>query len=125
MPNKVRTIFMVIHSGFGARYLLRSDIFKVLKSAGIRIVILTPNADEAYFRAEFEDDRVIVEQLEIEKCREYRYASKIQSILQEIRQLTFSGGIDVSTLQEKLRVYRERSDAQTPKRKLLLALILF
>ena len=45
-----KCIFLVVHQGFEARYLLRTDIFKEIKKCVEKIVIVTPNADEDYFK---------------------------------------------------------------------------
>jgi hypothetical protein len=54
-----RTIFMVISNGFAARFLLRSGVLDRLKEEH-RIVVLSPNAGESYFREEFEGPNVFV-----------------------------------------------------------------
>jgi len=61
---RTKTVFLVIHQGFAARYVLRTDIFRTLKAAGTRIVILTPNADEPYMAQEFAGEDVQLESLE-------------------------------------------------------------
>jgi CDP-glycerol glycerophosphotransferase (TagB/SpsB family) len=63
MPDAIKTVFLVVHQGFVARFLLRTDIFRTLKEAGVRIVIVTPNADEPYMKAEFAAPTVVLEPL--------------------------------------------------------------
>jgi hypothetical protein len=58
-----KTIFMVVHQGFVARYLLRTDVLRVLRDAGTRIVVLTPNSEEQYLRDEFPESDMAVEPL--------------------------------------------------------------
>lgn len=121
MTADQKTIFIVVHSGFGARYLLRTEILRTLEAAGVRTVILTPNADEAYFRQEFEAENVFVEKLEFERCRAYRYGSKIQPFLQAARQLAFNRGQEVSSMKERHRIHRESFERQSLKGKLVFA----
>lgn len=58
-----RTVFIAVEQGFGARFFLRTDILRCLRAAGARIVILTPNADEAYMREEFAGEGIHLEPL--------------------------------------------------------------
>jgi hypothetical protein len=88
IPNPVvygRTILLVVQSGFGARYLLRTDILSALRRAGVRPVILTPNASEEYFRKEFIDCDVVVEKLQADACARYIKGSRVQKILRRVR----------------------------------------
>ncbi len=72
MAPGAKTAFLVVPSGFAARYLLRTDILPTLRAAGARVVILAPNADEAYLREEFETDGVHVEALRTPPKQEKR-----------------------------------------------------
>ena len=58
-----KTVFIAVHQGFAARYLLRTAVLRTLKAAGARIVILTPNAGEPYMQEEFADEQVSLEPL--------------------------------------------------------------
>jgi CDP-glycerol glycerophosphotransferase (TagB/SpsB family) len=51
-------VFLVVPHGFSARSLLRTEILPTLRTAGCRVVILTPNFDEPYMRAEFDDEGI-------------------------------------------------------------------
>src|SRR5436190_21509966 len=57
------TVMLVVTQGFSARYLLRTGILPRLRERGARVVVLTPNADEPYFRAEMEAAGAVVEPL--------------------------------------------------------------
>lgn len=48
-----KTVLIEVHTSFAARYLLRTDIFRKLREAGINLVILSPYANEPYFQEEF------------------------------------------------------------------------
>lgn len=52
MPGGPKTIFLVVHLGFAARFLLRTDVLRTLIAGGARVVVLAPNADEEYLRDE-------------------------------------------------------------------------
>jgi CDP-glycerol glycerophosphotransferase (TagB/SpsB family) len=55
----VHLAFLLTH-GFGARTLLRSGVTKRLIEQGIRITIISPNADESYFQQECREQGVIL-----------------------------------------------------------------
>ncbi len=59
--NPEKVIFMSITHGFQARTLLRTDVLKILKNNGIKVVIFTPNWNEEYFLKEFTDSDVVIE----------------------------------------------------------------
>jgi hypothetical protein len=66
-------VLLVVHSGFAARYLLRTGIYPTLVRLGARILILTPNADEQYFLAEFAHENTTILPLRVEEgSRAYR-----------------------------------------------------
>ena len=67
----MQTILIAVNQGFASRYLLRTDIFRVLRASGAKLVVLSPNGDEEYFKKEFEDDNVIVERMNIEAYKAY------------------------------------------------------
>lgn len=79
----VPTIFMVISSGFQARSWLRSGVLDYLKEDGHRIVLLSPNANEPYFRAEFADDNVHIRLLNTGSKRVDYYMQRIRNYLFE------------------------------------------
>lgn len=102
-----KTILIAVNIGFSARYLLRTDIIKRLKKAGTRIVIVTPNADEPYFRKEFEDEAVFVEKYEFEKCRAYYNGSRIQYFFRIVRLHTLPGITKDSILNARLTAFKK------------------
>jgi hypothetical protein len=59
----MKTAFLSITHGFQARDLLRTDVFRVLRDSGVRIVILTPNYQDEYFVREFSGPDVALEPL--------------------------------------------------------------
>lgn len=85
-----KTVFIIVDQGFSTRYLLRSEIFQVLKNSGHRIVILAPNPDEEYFQKEFQINNVFMEKYEIEKYSEYQRKSVIQKLLKKARLFAYN-----------------------------------
>lgn len=59
----MKTIFMAVPYGTDARNLLRTDVFRILRDSGTRVVILSPAAADDYFIREFTGDDVVVEEL--------------------------------------------------------------
>ncbi len=55
MDKKIfmKTIFITISRGGTARNILKSDVYKILKALGNRIVILTPAYQDERFLKEF------------------------------------------------------------------------
>jgi len=106
-------IFLAVHQGFQARYLLRTDILTELKKRLERIVILTPNADEDYFKREFEKDNVVVERFEMEKCEAYLNGSKGQRFFILIRSFVLNGKYDIKTVDDHYRLFLRENAPKT------------
>jgi len=85
---EMKTIMLVVNQGFTSRYLLRSNIFPILRKSGSRIVILSPAAREKYFIEEFSGDNVFHELYEPEKYRDKN--SKIYQFFTHARLYSFS-----------------------------------
>lgn len=117
MSTKKQTIFIAVDQGFSARYLLRTDIFKVLKSSGARIVILTPNADEEYFVKEFADDNVFIEPLNLKGYKEYS-KNRIQSFLRQARWYVMNGKMDLHTIDMRYNLHKSRRKKDSIKDKI-------
>ena len=64
-----KTIFLIINQGFSSRYLLRSEIFSIIKDSGVRIVIVSPSSDEKYFCEEFKGKNIFHEKYKINRYR--------------------------------------------------------
>jgi len=104
------TIFLIVNHGFSSRYLLRTEIFETLKNSGARIVILSPNGDEEYFKKEFEDENVFIEPLDIEAYQ--RYYNKFQGFLKGIRLHSTNAKCDNSCVEMRYEnLKRTRSDS--------------
>ena len=59
----MKTVFITIFSGNGAKYILRSDIYRIMiKNEEIRLVFFVKNRERAeYYRREFDHPRMIFE----------------------------------------------------------------
>lgn len=79
---------LVINQGFTTRYLLRSNIFPILKKSGSRIIILSLAAKERYFVEEFSGDNVYHELYEPKKYRDKN--SKIYQFFTHARLYSFN-----------------------------------
>lgn len=112
-PFSQKTIFIAVEDGFSSRYLLRTDIFKVLKSSGVRIVILAPTADEKYFRDEFGGDNVFFERFESEKCDDYLEKSLFQKFLKNVRLYTANNGYPINFTKHWYAFYRKNRPHHT------------
>ena len=108
MEEKDKTIFMVVHQGFAARYLLRTDILKTIAESGIRIVVLSPNGRDEDFRTAFETESVCTEKFENEKCEAYLNSSRLQKIMRTIRLYTLNGRYNTQTADNYFRAFKER-----------------
>ncbi|MCB2226146.1 MAG: hypothetical protein KQH53_05660 [Desulfarculaceae bacterium] len=117
------TIFIAVNNGFGARYLLRSDILPGLIEAGVKVVVLSPNADEEYFRREFEAAGAAVELYDFAACRDYFLSSRAQIFLQELRWYAMPGRHDQGSLGARFAAFKNICDAEGPKAKLRYQLI--
>lgn len=123
MASTPKTIFIAINTGFGARYLLRSEILDNLIQAGIRVVVLSPNADEDYFRREFEDKGAVVEKFQFEKCRQYFLGSQLQIFLRELSWYAMPGKHDQGSLAARFKAFKNICRGQGSKAMLRYRLI--
>jgi hypothetical protein len=106
------TILLVAQQGFAARYLLRTGIFRTLRAAGARLVVLVPNADEPYLRAELGPD-VAVEPLRVPPNAPAR--SRAWTLAYTLRNYTLGHGERSEALQSKYQGFRRRvRGAQRP-----------
>ncbi|MCJ7565029.1 MAG: hypothetical protein MUP52_10635 [Candidatus Aminicenantes bacterium] len=108
-PRPEKTVFIAVNMGFSARYLLRTDILHRLLEKRTRVVILTPNAEEPYFREEFEKQGAYVEKYEFEKCRDYYTSSRIQRFFRTVRWHTLPGISKESILYARFKVFKKES----------------
>jgi hypothetical protein len=60
----MKTLLISITHGFQARDLLRTDVYRLIRLAGVRVVIATPNYKDEYFVCEFGGPNVSFERLD-------------------------------------------------------------
>jgi hypothetical protein len=94
-----KTIFMVVHQGFVARFLLRTEVLTALRDAGTRIVVLTPNHKEPYLRDEFRESGVALEPLRASISVVMR--SRLWLLLYYLRSYTLGAVAATPALQQK------------------------
>jgi hypothetical protein len=111
------TVALAVQQGFAARLLLRTGILPALRAAGARVVVLAPNHDEAYLRAELPDD-VALEPLRLDAGLPRQ--APLWHLLVVLRNHTLGGGHRLSTIRTKLRVRREGMVARGGRRALAL-----
>ncbi|PIT92573.1 MAG: hypothetical protein COU08_01770 [Candidatus Harrisonbacteria bacterium CG10_big_fil_rev_8_21_14_0_10_42_17] len=74
-----KTIFFVIASENRVNFILRTDIFKILKEKGYRLVIISPYKNNPQFRDEFKGSNIIFEEL----CKAGKVADMINNLRNE------------------------------------------
>lgn len=116
----MNTIFILIPTGTVARYILRSDIIRFLKASDLHIVILTPNADEPYFREEFSASNVFIEKYEQEKLERHLEQSKIQQWLLLLRSFVLKEGTHMTSIDTRLKITLEQAKGAWKKKGLQL-----
>ncbi|GEM_PF-569132 len=105
--NGQETVFLVVHQGFGVRYLLRTDVLRTLVESGLRVVILSPNGGDPDFRRSFEGENVYTESFETAKCEAYQNGSMVQKVMRTIRLYTLNGRYDTRTADNYFRALKE------------------
>lgn len=97
MSKKI--VFNITH-GFQARMLLRSGIAARLISRGSKIIIISKNFDEEYFKKEFSDPRFVLEKMPIK-------ISRTESILVNFRQYLLMNPTLGATLNLKNEIFKK------------------
>jgi hypothetical protein len=96
-----RILFNITH-GFQARMLLRSQISEQLLAAGTELIIVAPNANEPYFRQEFQHPQITL-------CESQGQFSRIESYLINLRQYFLMNPSLGGTLNQKNEAFRRES----------------
>lgn len=102
------TVLLAVFDGLGARYLLRTDILPVLREAGAELVIVSPNADEPYFRKEFAAPGVRLERLDVEGMARRFEGSRLERSARLVRRFTLDQSEDLSTLDAIYRAHKQQ-----------------
>ncbi|OVE76432.1 hypothetical protein BVX97_00920 [bacterium E08(2017)] len=108
-----QTVFLVVQQGYGARYLLRTEILRTLKKHCKRVIVLTPNADEDYMRAEFDGDNVSVEPFRVD---EYSKISKRpwHRFFRDVRWYAGNGKADLFTVDTRYGIHKKNRSNNNP-----------
>lgn len=96
-----RILFNITH-GFQARMLLRSQIRERLLQAGSQLIVVAPNANEPYFRAEFDHPQITL-------CGSPGKYSRVESYLINLRQYFLMNPSLGGTLNQKNEAFRRNS----------------
>lgn len=114
-------VLFAVQQGFAARYLLRTEILRTVEASGAKVVILTPNPDEAYLREEFGRENVCIEKFRVEENEKYLKGSRIQQFFQHVRLLVLSDKGDLEGIRR--REARERVKYAGWKQRLFFTLV--
>lgn len=114
------TIALSVPHGVAARFLLRTEILPRLLDAGARVVVLVPNPDEEYLRAELRHPSLVLERLH---ATNNPPRSPLWLALVLTRGHVLAGGARNGTLHAKLRTTSRRlSSGRSSGRIVALAL---
>jgi hypothetical protein len=103
----------VVHQGFIARYLLRTDILAGLKEAGCRVVVLAPDSAAASLEQEFADEQVLIEPLR-EPPKRAGERSQLWWWTLHLRSYAIANGHRTRALREKAERFPGRHMAGQP-----------
>ncbi len=103
MKTSDKTVLIDVHVPFATRYFLRTDILKTLKKGIKQIVILSPNTNETYFRKEFEDAGVDLEETNLKVVRDYQSKHAGQRWLRQVRLYALSDSASIAFQYAKYR----------------------
>ena len=116
----MKTIFLYTTEGFSIRYLLKTDIFKVLSQSGHKIIILSDAEKQDTIRTQFGSATVVVKKVDSERFRRYLASSRIQRILISFRAFVLNSRYDTETIDRFRTIFLEQAgwgrDATVPKR---------
>lgn len=93
------TICLAVYDGIGARYLLRTDVIPELLAADARVVVLSPNADEHYFRNEMLRCGVTLVTWDLDALTERFDRSRVERSLKVLRAFALDPSVDLSTIE--------------------------
>lgn len=96
-----RILFNITH-GFQARMLLRSQVSEQLLRFGAHLVVVAPNANEPYFRKEFDHPQITL-------CESPGKYSRVESYLINLRQYFLMNPSLGGTLNQKNEAFRRQS----------------
>ncbi|MBL7070836.1 MAG: hypothetical protein ISS26_01525 [Candidatus Omnitrophica bacterium] len=117
---KDKTILIALNHGISVRNILQTDIFRILQKSGIKIVILTPNAENESFRRMYKSDNVYFEKLNWDKYDAYFRRSRLQPRLKCVRWFTLNGRYDLTTISDWYeKVHKKQRNSSTARHKIV------
>lgn len=112
------TILLSVPHGVAARFLLRTEILPLLLRSGARVVVLVPNPDEPYLRAELRHPNLVLERL---LATNDPPRSRLWLGLMLARGHVLGRGARNATLRAKLRATSRRLSAGRPSGRIAAA----
>jgi hypothetical protein len=106
------TVMLVVTQGFAARYLLRTGILARLRERGADIVVLAPNADEPYLRAELAAAGATLEPLRAAETTAQR--SRLWMLLYSLRTYSLGDPRSSPAFVTKYEGFRRQIRAERP-----------
>lgn len=116
-----KNIYIVVSQGFSSRYLLRSQIYEILKETQHNIIILSPSFDEPYFVERFTAKNVFHEKFRFEEYKNNE--NKVQLFFTLARLYSFKHKYFNNFTQYWRQFYFSQRKKQQPK-KIIYDLIL-
>ncbi len=81
LKTERKTLFIVLDLGSAIRNIMRTDVFKILRAAGLRIVIFSPITDEEFMK-EFGGEDIVIES--VPKWKPNRLVKLLRSFKKDI-----------------------------------------
>ncbi len=100
-----KKILIYVNDGFSIRYLLRSNIYKNLINSVSKLIIVSHNSDEKYFKEKFTHEKVILEKCNVNKYIDYVKRHKFLRILKIFRSFVLNGKYDTQTVDDFREIY--------------------
>lgn len=110
------TIFISAYRNFSVRYILYSDIFRVLKNSGARIVVFLRDNDLEYYRDRLGGRNVVFEPVLFEAAMRETRRGRIRRLLVITRKCISGSASGYKNTSNNLRLYQYRTEmVQGPK----------
>lgn len=115
VPGQRKVAFIALLQGFASRYLLQSEIVDTMVEDGWHVVVLTPGADEAYFRETYGRPGLSIEPLRTDVMDAWRRRAALDRYLTNVRQLVTDLRRPLPQVLHWLNVYRKGVGARSPR----------
>ena len=117
------TIFIHAYRSFSMRYILATDIFKILKSSGNRIVIFVKDEEVDYFKNVLQDEQIEIEPALYYQSRNLMRRNVWIRSLNLLRVMTSGGKSGFRNNTIKMRRIQYQKEFTTLKGKMLFRMI--